>query len=226
MPRCRTLRDVFIGRPQKQSIEILQNDARRCVVLSSPQVWQGESSVVSGLSVISDSFFSDCNAALSRRIPPAHLHLSIFTSVQIQPHRSVTCVRVTSRLCAHQAGLIRKYGLDLCRQCFREKSAAIGFVKVRSRTRRDASLGLTHARDRTGKVAPSCMLALSCRDVRLVLVSLWMHEFFFIIFVCDHSNAGRFGDRQVCSFGLSRRCWCGDLGTVCFRPGLNRCRGD
>lgn len=36
-----------------------------------------------------------------------------------------------SRLCAHQAGLIRKYGLDLCRQCFREKSAQIGFVKVR-----------------------------------------------------------------------------------------------
>ncbi|PPQ98916.1 hypothetical protein CVT24_003547, partial [Panaeolus cyanescens] len=35
------------------------------------------------------------------------------------------------RLCAHQAGLIRKYGLDLCRQCFREKSAAIGFTKVR-----------------------------------------------------------------------------------------------
>lgn len=35
-----------------------------------------------------------------------------------------------SRLCAHQAGLIRKYGLDLCRQCFRENSAAIGFVKV------------------------------------------------------------------------------------------------
>ncbi|KAF9812220.1 hypothetical protein IEO21_06304 [Rhodonia placenta] len=36
------------------------------------------------------------------------------------------------RLCAHQAGLIRKYGLDLCRQCFREKSAAIGFHKVRT----------------------------------------------------------------------------------------------
>ena len=138
MPRSRTPRDVFIGRPQKQSIEILQNDARRCVVLSSPQVWQGESSVVSGLSAISDSFFSDCDAALSRRIPPAHLHLSIFTSIQIQPHRSAThvCHGVTSRLCAHQAGLIRKYGLDLCRQCFREKSAAIGFVKVRSRTRR------------------------------------------------------------------------------------------
>jgi hypothetical protein len=39
-------------------------------------------------------------------------------------------IRFISRLCSHQAGLIRKYGLDLCRQCFREKSAAIGFVKV------------------------------------------------------------------------------------------------
>ena len=37
---------------------------------------------------------------------------------------------VGSRLCAHQAGLVRKYGLDLCRQCFREKASAIGFVKV------------------------------------------------------------------------------------------------
>ncbi|KAI4522980.1 ribosomal protein S14 [Schizophyllum commune] len=35
------------------------------------------------------------------------------------------------RLCCHQAGLIRKYGLDLCRQCFREKSQAIGFTKNR-----------------------------------------------------------------------------------------------
>lgn len=33
-------------------------------------------------------------------------------------------------MCAHQAGLIRKYGLNICRQCFREKSADIGFVKV------------------------------------------------------------------------------------------------
>ncbi|KAI9881156.1 MAG: 40S ribosomal protein S29 [Pleopsidium flavum] len=33
------------------------------------------------------------------------------------------------RACAHQAGLIRKYGLDLCRQCFREKAHDIGFLK-------------------------------------------------------------------------------------------------
>ncbi|KAJ4407652.1 40S ribosomal protein S29 [Gnomoniopsis sp. IMI 355080] len=38
------------------------------------------------------------------------------------------------RVCTHRAGLIRKYGLNICRQCFREKSADIGFQKVRSRS--------------------------------------------------------------------------------------------
>ena len=52
--------------------------------------------------------------------------------------------RFDSRLCAHQAGLIRKYGLDLCRQCFREKSAAIGFVKVMSVMLYRATTWLTH----------------------------------------------------------------------------------
>ncbi|MBY8978623.1 30S ribosomal protein S14, partial [Rhodobacteraceae bacterium NNCM2] len=35
------------------------------------------------------------------------------------------------RVCTHKAGLIRKYGLNICRQCFREKAADIGFVKHR-----------------------------------------------------------------------------------------------
>lgn len=48
-----------------------------------------------------------------------------------------------SRLCAHQAGLIRKYGLDLCRQCFREKASAIGFFKVRTIYRFAARIFLT-----------------------------------------------------------------------------------
>ncbi|KAF8983156.1 DNA topoisomerase [Entomortierella lignicola] len=33
------------------------------------------------------------------------------------------------RVCTHPAGLIRKYGLNICRQCFRENAAAIGFNK-------------------------------------------------------------------------------------------------
>ncbi|RKU41885.1 40S ribosomal protein S29 [Coniochaeta pulveracea] len=36
------------------------------------------------------------------------------------------------RVCTHSAGLIRKYGLNICRQCFREKAADIGFTKVRT----------------------------------------------------------------------------------------------
>lgn len=44
-------------------------------------------------------------------------------------------------MCAHQAGLIRKYGLNICRQCFREKSADIGFVKVRAAVLRVLGLG-------------------------------------------------------------------------------------
>ncbi|KAF8912918.1 ribosomal protein S14p/S29e-domain-containing protein [Gymnopilus junonius] len=55
------------------------------------------------------------------------------------------------RLCAHQAGLIRKYGLDLCRQCFREKSAAIGFVKVRRESCASEHCRLKYADFRTGE---------------------------------------------------------------------------
>ncbi|OTA67891.1 hypothetical protein K449DRAFT_400550 [Hypoxylon sp. EC38] len=46
------------------------------------------------------------------------------------------------RVCTHKAGLIRKYGLNICRQCFREKSADIGFVKESSsRSQREHGVG-------------------------------------------------------------------------------------
>lgn len=35
------------------------------------------------------------------------------------------------RVCSSHSGLIRKYGLDICRQCFREKASDIGFNKYR-----------------------------------------------------------------------------------------------
>ena len=34
------------------------------------------------------------------------------------------------RVCAHNAGVIRKYDLMICRQCFREYAKDIGFIKV------------------------------------------------------------------------------------------------
>ncbi|KAL3411653.1 40S ribosomal protein S29 [Aspergillus fumigatus] len=47
-------------------------------------------------------------------------------------HESVWYSRPRNRVCAHRAGLIRKYGMDICRQCFREKAQDIGFYKVGS----------------------------------------------------------------------------------------------
>lgn len=39
-----------------------------------------------------------------------------------------------SRACSNRHGLIRKYGLNICRQCFREYANDIGFKKVNSRS--------------------------------------------------------------------------------------------
>uniref|UniRef100_A0A8C6N3L1 Small ribosomal subunit protein uS14 n=1 Tax=Mus spicilegus TaxID=10103 RepID=A0A8C6N3L1_MUSSI len=34
------------------------------------------------------------------------------------------------RVCYNRHGLIRKYGLNMCRQCFRQYSKDIGFIKL------------------------------------------------------------------------------------------------
>ncbi|KAI7541104.1 hypothetical protein KC331_g8776 [Hortaea werneckii] len=46
------------------------------------------------------------------------------------------------RVCTHKAGLIRKYGLNICRQCFREKSTDIGFAKHRSAAGQEKSCAI------------------------------------------------------------------------------------
>ncbi|CAI6341185.1 unnamed protein product [Periconia digitata] len=76
--------------------------------------------------------------------PPTSIHSQRLQSrISLQPpnmsHESVWYSRPRTygkgsrscRVCTHPAGLIRKYGLNICRQCFREKSADIGFVKHR-----------------------------------------------------------------------------------------------
>jgi len=49
------------------------------------------------------------------------------TGLALTPRRA----RSRSRVCSNQKGLIRKYALDMCRQCFREYAKDIGFVKAR-----------------------------------------------------------------------------------------------
>uniref|UniRef100_A0A8C4UTW8 Small ribosomal subunit protein uS14 n=1 Tax=Falco tinnunculus TaxID=100819 RepID=A0A8C4UTW8_FALTI len=39
------------------------------------------------------------------------------------------------RVCSNRHGLIRKYGLNMCRQCFRQYAKDIGFIKVKAGTR-------------------------------------------------------------------------------------------
>ncbi|KJE88654.1 40S ribosomal protein S29 [Capsaspora owczarzaki ATCC 30864] len=34
-------------------------------------------------------------------------------------------------VCSNRHGMIRKYHLDMCRQCFRQYAADIGFIKYR-----------------------------------------------------------------------------------------------
>ncbi|XP_039316096.2 small ribosomal subunit protein uS14-like [Saimiri boliviensis] len=34
------------------------------------------------------------------------------------------------RVCSNRPGLIRKYGLNMCRQCFRQYAKDIGFIKL------------------------------------------------------------------------------------------------
>lgn len=46
----------------------------------------------------------------------------------------IFCFLSFSRACSNNHGIIRKYGLMLCRQCFREYSKDIGFKKVKTFT--------------------------------------------------------------------------------------------
>ncbi|KAI0505443.1 hypothetical protein F5B22DRAFT_524888 [Xylaria bambusicola] len=55
-----------------------------------------------------------------------------FLSPKAARPRGLISMSFPSRICTHRAGLIRKYGLDMCRQCFREQANRIGFVKVSS----------------------------------------------------------------------------------------------
>ncbi|XP_039554040.1 40S ribosomal protein S29 isoform X2 [Passer montanus] len=45
------------------------------------------------------------------------------------------------RVCSNRHGLIRKYGLNMCRQCFRQYAKDIGFIKVSAGLRDGAPRG-------------------------------------------------------------------------------------
>ncbi|KAJ5156306.1 hypothetical protein N7492_009109 [Penicillium capsulatum] len=65
-----------------------------------------------------------------RQLPPTTLKMT-HESVWFSRPRKYGKGSRECRVCSHRAGLIRKYGMNICRQCFREKSADIGFNKYR-----------------------------------------------------------------------------------------------
>ena len=50
-----------------------------------------------------------------------------------------------SRVCNNRHGLIRKYNLNICRQCFQLYAKDIGFIKVSSAHAKAARSTLRHA---------------------------------------------------------------------------------
>lgn len=98
-----------------------QHVSRIRLELPPPWLRQGRPPVVRIYTPLTRRFSTErwSSKTLGVRIIPG-LELNILTYCSLY-----------SRVCTHRAGLIRKYGLNICRQCFREKSADIGFQKVR-----------------------------------------------------------------------------------------------
>ncbi|CZS99243.1 related to 40S ribosomal protein S29 [Rhynchosporium graminicola] len=82
--------------------------------------------------LLDDNFEPSTQRHLTRRAVylPKVANMSHDSVYNSRPHSHGKGSRAC-RVCTHKAGLIRKYGLNICRQCFREKAADIGFVKHR-----------------------------------------------------------------------------------------------
>ena len=77
-----------------------------------------------------------------------------------------------SRVCTHTAGLIRKYGLNICRQCFREKSQDIGFIKVRKTLLRPLTPTVYRAMKTRGRKTKTRAIADICPFLGIASVNL------------------------------------------------------
>jgi len=74
-------------------------------------------------------------AGTPHRLPtPSHTHAFVAPPCQqplvTSPLLPPPPTTHRSRVCGNGQGMIRKYGLNICRQCFREYAKDIGFVKV------------------------------------------------------------------------------------------------
>ncbi|RXH80133.1 hypothetical protein DVH24_041280, partial [Malus domestica] len=94
----------------------------------------------------------ECNPNPRRRDPfPLSLFsvlwsldpLSFLPNSAALPLRLLPSQRPASCVCGNPHGLIRKYGLMCCRQCFRSNAKEIGFIKISIQTSTSAGLEQT-----------------------------------------------------------------------------------
>ncbi|KAM1006853.1 hypothetical protein COP2_003645 [Malus domestica] len=69
--------------------------------------------------------------------------LSFLPNSAALPLRLLPSQRPASCVCGNPHGLIRKYGLMCCRQCFRSNAKEIGFIKISIQTSTSAGLEQT-----------------------------------------------------------------------------------
>ncbi|EPB73308.1 ribosomal protein S14p/S29e [Ancylostoma ceylanicum] len=66
---------------------------------------------------------------LQRMVPAQSLTMG-FANLWFSHPRKFGPGSRSCRVCSNHHGLIRKYGLDMCRRCFREYAKDIGFKKL------------------------------------------------------------------------------------------------
>lgn len=73
-----------------------------------------------------------------------------------------------SRVCGNPHGLIRKYGLMCCRQCFRSNAKEIGFIKVKTLDVLFSILILEIIQCRYSYVSPSFVCCSTAEELLIV----------------------------------------------------------
>ena len=68
--------------------------------------------------------------ALGPGMSPQSFSAGLWVQALQRRVRTLTSRCTCSRVCGSKWGVIRKYGMNICRQCFREYAKAIGFRKV------------------------------------------------------------------------------------------------
>ena len=123
--RENSARVLVLGEKENVVLGKVFSGAGRCLKSSVEElvggIW-GEADSKSGVAPFE---ISDGSVKATVRMVASRVR-DLFLSLRSVVMPSLSC----SRVCSNRHGLIRKYGLNMCRQCFRQYAKDIGFIKV------------------------------------------------------------------------------------------------